>query len=241
MEDTIDRKEAYRKVNLTALITEATLAPNRSIPDDVHSIDLGKIGAIAEGMLDRSLADKHARERGRKILLDPRTKDVVLSQEDIVGSGEQVEYTVSYQCDAAGNAVKRDSRTKPFFVGTIHTHSIHDLPVSPKDVELLLVDPEYPSSKTATILVTHQRKTVIFRGKNSPRWNRERAKANIKLWNEDIDKKARKRLKSNMSDEERLGINAVVNQQFVRFLKNKYDLRIFSTSIENNVVTRETS
>jgi len=241
MEDTIDRKEAYRKVNLTTLIPEATLAPNRSIPDNVHSIDLGEIGVIAEEMLDRSLADRHARERGRPILLDPRTKDVMVNQEDTVGSSEQVKYTISYQCDAAGNAVKRDSRTRPFFVGTIHTHSIHDLPVSPKDVEFLLLDPEHPTSKTVVILVTHQRKTVIFRGRNSPRWNWERAEANIKLWFEDIDKKARKRLRSNMSHEEQLGINAIVNQEFVRFLKNKYDLRIFSTSVENNVVTRETS
>jgi len=44
-----------------------------------------------------------------------------------------------------------------------------------------------------------------------------------------------------MSHEEQLGINAIVNQEFVRFLKINTILRIFSTSVENNVVTRETS
>lgn len=236
----IERAEIPQTQHIEKLLKDATFDENRAILDGVAAVDLGEVGETGEVLLDRSLKDPEARERGRRILLDPIMRRITIDSVDTVGTKDNIVYTFPVE-KRNGRISRRKERTTPFMVANIHSHSINDVPLSPEDIKVLFYPLEYPLSMTAVMAITTERKMAAFRGTKTPKWDKEKVDDLSRKWSEEVITKARARLKPGMSNEQIDGTYAVANQQFLRFLHRKYDIRFYSCPAEKNIAYEESA
>ena len=221
-------------IRLETLLITLTFSTGKAIPDTVRSIDLGEIGLTAEEMLDRSLADPQGRERIRTVEVD-YVRRLSIDSEDTIGTRTLAQpRPFRYQLLSTGQPDRH-------YAMEFHTHGPNNLPFSPDDVIGLFRPRNDIISPVSVLAITPERKMLGFRGKETPEWDQEKRKRMNEKWTREILDQIQRKTKPGMTRDQLDGIAGVVEHRFLRFLREHFDIQLFSCPAEENIAHRESA
>ncbi len=222
-------KEGVASMDLVDFVTKAAHTRNMVIPDGVRKIDLGMIGEVAEGVLDRTLADPSGLERLREITVSLDRK-LRVGEKDSIGrkteEGQRLEpnYLVPF-----GHIVAAE----------VHSHGVDEVPLSPIDLASLFVKTQSPLARSTVFAITVERKMLAFRGEDTPQWEEKAVERKVAHWLKLIYERVEKVEHKVQSQSEMDVLMARVTHAMLRTLSRKYDIRLFSCPSEENVASVE--
>jgi len=240
----------FEPVLLRDLLIETTLSPDMAIRDGVKRIDLGNLGAEAETIRANTLADPEKKERGRIVYvtydrrLFVQTKDLVGKRIDTGDDGTIVEGIfpdLEILTHKNFYAVQRQYRQNRFLATVIHCHKDIEIPASPQDMRYLLLNQFELSACPLVFVVTVQRKMLIFRGRGTPQFPQDIADKKVEGWYREMIERQKRFIKPEMSESEQIGICARANHALIRQLAMKYDFRLYSCAVSENIASLESA
>lgn len=242
---TSETKEIPKPIpTLKELLVTSIISPTVSLPDGIKKIDLGSIGREAEGLLKRSFQDSNGLERGRLLLVSPNG-EVKISTKDNIGSsnenGQEICIQLPVQTIFSSQNLPRLQRQTYYLGGFVHSHGIFDLPISPQDLSHLFRNVDSPTIAPMIMVITPQLKSIYFRGKDTPQWDDNFISKKVFHWNNLIESNVKNKIKYGMSKNEQIGINGQVIHKFIRAVKDKYDLRLYSCLVNSNIAVEESA
>lgn len=238
-------KESYKFTpTLRDILIKSTLSPDVAISEGIQKIDLGFLGEEAEGLLDRSLGDPRGMERSKILYVTPDHK-ILVQKKDNIGSaienGQEIKSTIFVRKYPKRLNLPRHENQDRFFAGGIHSHGIYDIPPSAQDFAPLFLNVDSIGIAPMLFVATIKQKIIYFRSKNTPQWDENTVNEKVIHWSKSLQNIVRQKLHPEMSDSQQEGINAVETHNFIRGLRDKYHLVLYSCPIEKNIAIKESA
>lgn len=162
---------------------------------------------------------------------------MLLRREEVRGESTNVAYTPRIKVRTGYKALPKELRQNLFLAAGIHNHPI-PTPTSPNDLSYLFIEDSDPFGQTAAFVSSQIGKIVIFRGEETPTWNKEARKQKVELWNQMIKSRVFQFCSGLMSIDEKYEIQFKVQMAFLRDVTHKYDLQPFSCPLRKNIARR---
>lgn len=229
---------------LKELLIKSTLSPSVSIPEGIQKIDLGVLGEEAEGILDRSIRDPKGLERARCIYVTPEGGMLFQTKDDIGSKtehGQKTESTISAKKAPGEMNLPRHLSQDRFYAGAIHSHGVLDVPPSPNDFAPLFRNVDSIGIAPMLFVITPEQKLVYFRSINTPQWDENDVNQKILHWTTLLKSNIQNKIRPGMPLPQQEGINAVVTHSFIRSIRDKYHLRLYSCPADKNIAVKEST
>jgi len=227
-------------IPLKELLIEATFAPNRALRPEVKTIDLGVLGQEAEKLYDRGEQEFEEIEFGQMAIVTSDRR-LLLLKEDIVGERRQVHMKLGFKITVleVSDTFPKRFRQNRFMAVAIHNHPL-EMPPSTFDLNNLFLSDKSPLAHTAVLVASPTKKTLIFRGLDTPQWSEEEIELNRLMWDLDSQTRFEQFYTDNMTVIETTALSSRVQNIVLNHIALEHDLRVFICPLRQNIASLAT-
>lgn len=210
-----------------------------TLPEYPPTIELGTLLPECDRLMELTYADPEHQEKAVNVYAWPNNTlgvDAKESTSTTIAGGMSV--TMRTVIRSRGLEVPRQFRQDKYLVGILHTHGIDDVPQSPRDLADLFAHSDSLVAEVMSGVITPKRRIFIFRGRNTPQWEKDFIEEKVAFWNTILNKRILHHLRPWMSKEQTDDINNRALTALVNQIAATYDLQIYSGSSADKVIKK---
>lgn len=224
---------------LRNILAKYAFRPGRAIPSDINSLNLGVFQDEAMYLANNCFLDAENRDSGKLIYVTGEGKVLVpirFFQSYIKGMLPMLGIVSTVEKEVA----EQGKLSEPYLAMAIHSHGNTDLSFSATDLQLLILGDFVPGATVASFIAGRTKNMLFFRGENTPQLNEEETEKRAKLWIWQLKERVGQFTNAGMSKEEALGIADIAERTLLKQICERYDLKYFSGSTDQAIVTKQT-
>jgi hypothetical protein len=225
---------------LRDVLAELTFKPGRWLPDNIDKIDLGVFQDEAIQLANDCFLDPEYTMSGKMVFVTGQKKVLISNHVYHANPETNTMWVMGYVPVVEKEIAEKEKLNLKYFSTVIHSFNNRNNIFSPSDLMLLLLKDFYPCSASAGFIVGKTNNSIFFRGENAPQLEMEELEKKADLWIWQLRERVGRFIDPEMTEEEKLRTQNRAERALVRQICTKYDIKYFSGSTSEAIVTKQT-